>query len=59
MTDKQLALVICIGALFVIGLLVFIISKVNRQGDSFAVLELLLELGVIVLDVLSSIMGGL
>lgn len=59
MTGEQLALVICIGALFVIGLLVFIISKVNRQGDSFAVLELLLELGVIVLDVLSSIMGGL
>lgn len=59
MTGEQLALVICIGALFVIGLLVFIISKVNRQGDSFAVLELLLELGFIVLDVLSSIMGGL
>ena len=59
MTGEQLALVICIGALFVIGLLVFIISKVNRQGDSFAVLELLLELGVIVLDVLSSIMCGL
>ena len=59
MTDKQLAVAICVGALFVIGLLIFIISKASKSSGGFEAVEMLMEIGVVVLDVLSSILSGL
>ena len=59
MSEKQLAIIICIGAIFVISLLIYIIMRASRCSDGFAVIESLLEIGVIILDLLTSILSGL
>jgi len=59
MTDKEIAAIICVGGLFVIGVIIFIIARANKKGCGFPDSESVLELGVIILDLLTSILSGL
>lgn len=58
MSDKQIVILILVGALVLIGVFVYIISKSSSSGK-FQVVESLLEIGVVVLEVLSNILAGL
>lgn len=55
MSQKEIAVIICLVALFIIGFIVFAIIRSNRRAD----VESILELGVIILDLLTSILSGL
>lgn len=55
MGQKEIALIVCLIALFIIGVIVFSIVRSNKRAD----VESILELGVIILDLLTSILSGL
>lgn len=59
MTNKEITAVLCVGGLLVIGFIIFIIARSNKKGCGFPEFESILELGVIILDLLSSILSGL